>query len=213
MKKSNWIGLAIAVLVDVFLLWLWFFLGFNQVDSPLDLVISIIWLVVIVAVVVGVNRLERQREKRLRTIYVSPTAVFNKERGLVSLGSAAVAPGVMERILKDMEYGFDLKEMPKPEEFDCRYVVQTDEYKAAGGETASRPGRGPLSRSTVRRATGRCRSPRAASWRPPSRKRRRSFPLAFLLALPPEAWSPSCSSRRKRIVPARLGCKSATMWR
>ena len=130
MKKSNWIGLAIAVLVDVFLLWLWFFLGFNQVDSPLDLVISIIWLVAIVAVIVGVNHLERQREKRLRTIYVSPTALFNKERGLVSLGSAAVAPGV----LRDMEYGFDLKEMPKPEEFDCRYVVQTDEYKATGGE-------------------------------------------------------------------------------
>ena len=129
MKKSNWIGLAIAVLVDVFLLWLWFFLGFNQVDSPLDLVIFIIWLVVIVAVIVGVNHLERQREKRLRTIYVSPTALFNKERGLVSLGSAAVAPSVMECILNDMEY-----EMPKPEEFNCRYVVQTDEYKATGGE-------------------------------------------------------------------------------
>lgn len=134
MKKSNWIVLAIAVLIDVFLLWLWFFLGFNQVDSPLDLVISIIWLAVIVAVIVGVNRLERQREKRLRTIYVSPTAVFNKERGLVSLGSAAAAPSVMEGILKDMEYDFDLKEMSKPEEFDCRYVVQTDEYKTAGGE-------------------------------------------------------------------------------
>ena len=120
MKKSNWIGLAIAVLVDVFLLWLWFFLGFNRIDSPLDLVIFIIWLVVIVAVIVGVNRLERQREKRLRTIYVSSTAVFNKERGLVSLGSAAAAPSVMERILRDMEYGFDLKEMPKPEEFNCR---------------------------------------------------------------------------------------------
>ena len=134
MKKSNWIGLAIAVLVDVFLLWLWFFLGFNQVDSPLDLVISIIWLVAIVAVAAAVNRLERQREKRLRTIYVSSTTVFNKERGLVSLGSAAAAPSVMERILRDMEYGFDLKEMPKPEEFNCRYVVQTDEYKATGGE-------------------------------------------------------------------------------
>lgn len=134
MKKSNWIGLAIAVLVDVFLLWLWFFLGFNRIDSPLDLVISIIWLVAIVAVAAAVNRLERQREKRLRTIYVSSTAVFNKERGLVSLGSAAAAPSVMERILKDMEYGFDLKEMPKPEEFNCRYVVQTDEYKATGGE-------------------------------------------------------------------------------
>lgn len=134
MKKSNWIGLAIAVLVDVFLLWLWFFLGFNRIDSPLDLVISIIWLVAIVAVIVGVNHLERQREKRLRTIYVSSTAVFNKERGLVSLGSAAAAPSVMERILRDMEYGFNLKEMPKPEEFNCRYVVQTDEYKATGGE-------------------------------------------------------------------------------
>lgn len=134
MKKSNWIGLAIAVLVDVFLLWLWFFLGFNRIDSPLDLVISIIWLVAIVAVAAAVNRLERLREKRLRIIYVSPTALFNKERGLVSLGSAAVAPSVMERILRDMEYGFDLKEMPKPEEFNCRYVVQTDEYKATGGE-------------------------------------------------------------------------------
>lgn len=134
MKKSNWIGLAIAVLVDVFLLWLWFFLGFNRIDSPLDLVISIIWLVAIVAVAAAVNRLERQREKRLRTIYVSSTAIFNKERGLVSLGSAAAAPSVMERILNDMEYGFDLKEMPKPEEFNCRYVVQTDEYKATGGE-------------------------------------------------------------------------------
>ena len=137
MKKSNWIGLAIAVLIDVFLLWLWFFLGFNRVDSPLDLVISIIWLVAIVAVAAAVNRLERQREKRLRTIYVSPTAVFNKERGLVSLGSAAAAPSVMEGILKDMEYGFDLKEMPRPEEFNCRYVVQTDEYKAADGEGGS----------------------------------------------------------------------------
>lgn len=134
MKKSNWIGLAIAVLVDVFLLWLWFFLGFNLVDSPFDLVISIIWLVAIVAVAVAVNRLERQREKRLRTIYVSSTAIFNKERGLVSLGSAAAAPSVMERILRDMEYGFDPKELPKPEEFNCRYVVQTDEYKAARGE-------------------------------------------------------------------------------
>lgn len=137
MKKSNWIGLAIAVLVDVFLLWLWFFLGFNLVDSPFDLVISIIWLVAIVAVAVAVNRLERQREKRLRTIYVSSTAIFNKERGLVSLGSAAAAPRVIEGILGNLEYGFDMKDMPKLEEFDCRYVVQTDEYKAADGEGGS----------------------------------------------------------------------------
>lgn len=156
MKKSNWIGLAIAVLVDVFLLWLWFFLGFNQVDSPLDLVISIIWLVAIVAVAAAVNRLERQREKRLCTIYVSSTAVFNKERGLVSLGSAA-APSVMERILRDMEYGFDLKEMPKPEEFNCRYVVQTDEYKATGGEGGEPTWKGTV--VAIDRAAGNRKTP------------------------------------------------------
>lgn len=137
MKKSNWIGLAIAVLVDVFLLWLWFFLGFNLVDSPFDLVISIIWLVAIVAVAVVANRLERQRARRLRTVYVSSSAVFNKERGLVSLGSAVAAPRVIEGILGNLEYGFDMKDMPKLEEFDCRYVVQTDEYKAADGEGGS----------------------------------------------------------------------------
>ena len=156
MKKSNWIGLAIAVLVDVFLLWLWFFLGFNRIDSPLDLVISIIWLVAIVAVAAAVNRLERQRKKRLRTIYVSSTAVFNKERGLVSLGSAA-APSVMERILRDMEYGFDLKEMPKPEEFNCRYVVQTDEYKATGGEGGEPTWKGTV--VAIDRAAGNRKTP------------------------------------------------------
>ena len=208
MKKSNWIGLAIAVLVDVFLLWLWFFLGFNRIDSPLDLVISIIWLVAIVAVAAAVNRLECQREKRLRTIYVSPTALFNKERGLVSLGSAAAAPSVMERILRDMEYGFDLKEMPSRRSSTAATSCKPTSTRRLAGKAASRPGRGPLSRSTVRRATGRCRSPRATSWQPPSRKRRR-FPDCLVAC----SWSPSCSSRRKRMVPARLGRKSATMWR
>lgn len=92
----------------------------------------------------AVNRLERQRARRLRTVYVSSSAVFNKERGLVSLGSAAAAPRVIEGILGNLEYGFDMKDMPKLEEFDCRYVVQTDEYKAADGECSSPTWRGTV---------------------------------------------------------------------
>lgn len=87
---------------------------------------------------------------------MSSTAVFNKERGLVSLGSAA-APSVMERILRDMEYGFDLKEMPKPEEFNCRYVVQTDEYKATGGEGGEPTWKGTV--VAIDRAAGNRKTP------------------------------------------------------
>lgn len=47
MKKSNIVVLTIAAVVSVFLLGLWFFLGFNQIDSPLDLVVSVIWWVAI----------------------------------------------------------------------------------------------------------------------------------------------------------------------
>ena len=54
MKKSNVIVFAIAAVLSIFLLWLWYFLGFNQIDSPLDLIISIIWWVVIVALIAGV---------------------------------------------------------------------------------------------------------------------------------------------------------------
>ena len=131
MKKSNWIGLAIAVLIDAFLLWLWYYLGFNRVDEPLDLVISIIWLALVIAIVVVVNRLEKKRDCRLRTIYVAPASLFNKESGVVPVSTGASNIEAMERILKEMRYGFDLKDMPKQEDFDYRFVVETDEYKPA----------------------------------------------------------------------------------
>lgn len=131
MKKSNWIGLAIAVLIDAFLLWLWYYLGFNRVDEPLDLVISIIWFALVIAIVVVVNRLEKKRDYRLRTIYVASASLFNKESGVVPMAAGASNIEAMERILKEMRYGFDLKDMPKQEDFDYRFVVETEEYGPA----------------------------------------------------------------------------------
>ena len=42
MKKSNVLITAVIVVVSAFLLWLWYNLGFNHVDSPLDLVLSVV---------------------------------------------------------------------------------------------------------------------------------------------------------------------------
>ena len=134
MKTNNKIVLIVSALLAAFLLLLWFYLGFNQVDSPLDLLIAILWWVIIAALVGCVMGLERRRERQVRTIYVTPTGLFNSERGMVVLGEGAAVPAVAEGILKELKYGFSSEDMPKLEDFDCRFVVQSDEYKAADSE-------------------------------------------------------------------------------
>ena len=85
MKKSNWILLTVFLIASIFLLWLWYYLGFNRVDNPLDLVLSIIWWVVIVVSFVVISRAEKKRREEIRTIYVGSDAIFNVERGLISV--------------------------------------------------------------------------------------------------------------------------------
>lgn len=160
MKKSNWIGLAIAVLIDAFLLWLWYHLGFNRIDNPLDLVISIIWFALVVAIVVVVSRLEKKRDCALRTIYVAPTSLFNKESGVVPVAAGASSVEAMEEILKGLKYGFNLKDMPKPEEFDCRFVVQTESYEPATGESVNPTWKGEVTK--IDRQNGNVETPFAS---------------------------------------------------
>lgn len=66
MKKSNIVVFTIAAVVSVFLLGLWFFLGFNQIDSPLDLVVSVIWWVAIVVSVLAIGKVESNRREKIR---------------------------------------------------------------------------------------------------------------------------------------------------
>ena len=64
MKKNNYIVIALAVLVGAFLLFLWYYLGFNRIDNPLDLVISILWWVVDALVVAGILHFEKKRQEQ-----------------------------------------------------------------------------------------------------------------------------------------------------
>ena len=61
MKKSNFIVLGISAIAAALLLVLWYYLGFNHIDNPLDLVLAIVWWVGIVVIAVVIARLERQR--------------------------------------------------------------------------------------------------------------------------------------------------------
>ena len=131
MKKNNYLVMGLAVLVSVFLLWLWFRLGFNKVDNPLDLVVSVLWWVLDALIIVGIVRFERSRQRQIRTIYVAPNALFNSERGVVSVEGAQERVDVMQDILEQLAYDFSNQDMPEQGEFEYRYVVQTDKFEKA----------------------------------------------------------------------------------
>ncbi len=134
MKKNNYLVMAIAILVSAFLLWLWFHLGFNEVDNPLDLVVSILWWVLDALIIVGIVRFEQSRQRQIRTIYVAPNALFNSERGVVSVEGAQDRVDVMQSILEQLDYDFSNQDMPEQGEFEYQFVVQTDKFKAADAQ-------------------------------------------------------------------------------
>ncbi|WP_172135120.1 hypothetical protein [Adlercreutzia sp. ZJ473] len=131
MKKSNVIIFAVLVVISAFLLWLWYFLGFNRVDNPLDLVLSIIWWVVVAAAIVVIARLEKTRRRRVRTVYVGDAATFNSERGVTPLDPAAPVQDSVAAVLEELEYDFTREDFPKPEDLKVRYFIRTDEFEPA----------------------------------------------------------------------------------
>ena len=131
MRKSNFIVLALGLLASIFLLWLWWYLGFAKVDTPADVLVTVAWWLVIGLMWYGISRMEQRRRKQMRTVYISPSALFNCESGLIECTNISQRVDIIEEILKSMRYGFEFQDMPERPEFDCSYIVRTDEYKDA----------------------------------------------------------------------------------
>lgn len=130
MKKINWILLVIFVIISAFLLWLWFYLGFNHVDSPLDLVLSIIWWIIFILGVFIIWRLEKRRQERIRTLYISDSKIFNSELGIRVFGDLEQLVFVMGQTLEELKYNFNREDLPEHEELPMRFLVRTFAYKA-----------------------------------------------------------------------------------
>lgn len=129
MKKSNIIVLAVAAAVSVFLLALWFILGFNHVDSPVDPLVTLVWWVVIVAAVLIINKVESTRRQRIRSVYVGEGQLFNSELGLVSAQPGTSLVGNVASIVENLDYGFGKQDFPEEDQFTPRLLVRTIEYK------------------------------------------------------------------------------------
>ncbi|WP_281656064.1 hypothetical protein [Eggerthella sinensis] len=130
MKKSNVIIFVLLALASAFFLWLWFFLGLNRIDEPLDLVLSIVWWAVIAVAVGVIVKMERTRRRRIRTVYVGDGAAFNSEKGLVKLEGAAPMRETIAGILQSLKYDFERADFPEKDEFEVKYFVRTKEFEA-----------------------------------------------------------------------------------
>lgn len=128
MKKSNVIIFVLLALASAFFLWLWYFLGLNQVDEPLDLVLSIAWWVVIVAAIAIIVKMERTRRQRVRTVYVGERTTFNSERGLAAIEGSRPMSEVIAGILQDLKYDFSREDFPDKDQFTVRYFVRTKKF-------------------------------------------------------------------------------------
>lgn len=130
MKKSNVIIFVLLALASAFFLWLWYFLGLNQVDEPLDLVLSIVWWVVVVAAIAVIVKMERTRRRRVRTVYVGDQATFNSERGLAPIEGSQPMPEVIAGILQNLKYDFTREDFPDEDRFAVKYFVRTKQFDA-----------------------------------------------------------------------------------
>lgn len=130
MKKSNVIVFVLLALASAFFLWLWYFLGLNRVDEPLDLVLSIVWWLVIVVAIAVIVKMERTRRQRVRTVYVGDCATFNSEQGLATIEGSQPVSEVIAGILQSLKYDFSCADFPDKDRFVVKYFVRTKQFEA-----------------------------------------------------------------------------------
>ena len=145
MKKNNWIVYIIALIASAFLLWLWYWLGFDHVDAPFDLALSIAWWVIIAVACFGIHRIEEKRRERVRTCYQLDGMLYNSEAGLrsVATDNADETVKAMHDTIEGLEYGLDIQDRPEDpqgNEIPFTYIVRSKKFKVeqnAGAQAGS----------------------------------------------------------------------------
>lgn len=137
MRKSNVIILAVLAIAAGLFLWLWYYLGFNFVDDPLDLIIAVVWWAVVVALVMGIHTAEKKRQKRVRTAYLAPGMLFTSEAGLVSLDTfeeGTTLTDALEQTITGLKYSFDRADLPERDEVTFERIVRTEKFDKDDGD-------------------------------------------------------------------------------
>ena len=132
MRKSNWLVAAVAALSCAVLLGLWFQLGFNHVDDPLDLVIAIVWWVVVAGVIGAIVWAEHRRREKMRLACVGTGVVYNPERGLVLVEEDDSELDALQETLQGMSYPTKIVELADHVRPAFRWVVRSERFERNG---------------------------------------------------------------------------------
>lgn len=135
MKKSNWIIIAILFVASCFFLALWYWLDFNLVDDPLDLIVTIVWWALIIAICLVIHFSEKRRQRAIRTVFIAPNLIYNSEVGLVRLNPGEAYVPALGKLISNLEYTFDRAEETQDENgarIRFRYIVHTDKFEDDG---------------------------------------------------------------------------------
>ena len=132
MRKSNWLVAVIAVLSCAVLLGLWFQLGFNHVDDPLDLVIAIVWWVVVAGIIAAIVWAEHRRREKMRLAFVGTGVVYNPERGLVLVEEDDSELDALQETLQGMSYPTKIVELADHVRPAFRWVVRSERFERNG---------------------------------------------------------------------------------
>lgn len=132
MRKSNWLVIAIAVVASAALLWAWFALGFYEVDSPVDLLVSIVWWVAVVAIVAGICWAESRRRERMRLAFIGEGVVYNPEAGVVRPRRGESEAAALQRTLAGLAFDDDVRPLDDRTRTTFRWVVRSRKFKDGG---------------------------------------------------------------------------------
>ena len=123
--------MAILVAASIIFLAMWYALGFNLVDDPLDLVVTIVWWVVIIAVCLLIKWAENTRRRAIRTYFLGSGVIYNPEAGIVRVDTEAYIPA-LQRVLNNLDYSFDEKNISNDQRIRFDYIVRTDKFSDNG---------------------------------------------------------------------------------
>lgn len=140
MKKSNWLITVLIVVILIFLLWLWYFLGFNKIDAPLDLIVSVVWWVLIILFIILIQRAEKARKVRIRTFFVSEKNLYESELGIMDLAPNADLALEMGNAIGKLRYGLHREDVPQAGTLKILFSVRFVQFEVgdAAVDTAER---------------------------------------------------------------------------
>lgn len=133
MRASNWMVIAIALVASFGLLGAWFFLGYHEVDGPIDMLAAALWWLVVAIVIAAIVWAENRRRQKMLTAFVGRGLVYNPERGVLRPVPGESEISLLQRTLSGLTFADEVVPLDMRARTSFRWVVRTRKFARNGG--------------------------------------------------------------------------------